>query len=556
LPSLKLEGSEDLPKHSYTNQKTWLPELLWGKLLRDRANTHPPVSRLNVIPEKGGKYRVANVADVATNARAGPLGDQVISVLKRHPAIKGEFDNRPDYNAKRLFENRTRPIERKFYSTDMNQSTDTINKEVIYRVVNSLSVALRWTREQHECAMRTVRPMNLYVKKENEHEMWDELVGKNTTGTLLGLPLSFAVLCIVHLYCVDAMSDIGKRRTIIYGDDMATYCSTKDWELYVQRCHSVGFTLNMSKTHIAEYGFVFCGKIYSVVGNKCHWIRAIKLSIVTGSSGAKKNLVEQITQAAEASHVVQQWQADRLLSIFKKRHQVLTNRCRDYGIPFVGPIIGGALGFRGRCDQRTRKVATYNSKIEYNPFSRIFSQIQVPKELLGAMHDAYTEYERIREETRLTTPYKLEKRMRGEEITPYDANQLEEFLLSNYLYHASIDVRVGKFERKSSNRLSKMLRKLTTIRSLCLKNFEENRSDLCIPRSPSYQFMSKSLRNGNRFGWRLDAEAVGKYLNQLPCRKTWKDNTDIPNFDLERHRRSLRREPVVHKAHSILTLKY
>jgi hypothetical protein len=534
-------------KHGDSNQQ------VWAAFLRT-LNNNSPKSRIHVIPEKGGKYRVANIADIATNACAGPLGDQVISILKRHPALKGEYENKPQSIANRLYGDRTRPIDRHFYSTDMNQSTDTIRKDIVYRVVDAISLALNWDKEQHQSARRTVEPMELYIEKEDEFgNKTYKNVGRNHCGTLLGLPLSFAILNIVHLYCVNAMTPKGIRRTVVYGDDMATYCSPEDWDAYVTRCNSVGFTLNMNKTHTAEYGFVFCGKIYCISGNHCHWIKAMKLSNVTGSSSNKRTLIEKITQAAEASHMVPQWQAERLLKCFKNKHQVIVKRAGNYGIPFIGPVIGGALGFKGRCDQRTRKIAVLHSKLETNPFAKQLSLISVPSNMRKALSDAYALLDII---TSTTHIHKYQIRTEGK--VPFMYEDLEQRVVSSTLFdHASRFTALSSKPRKSSHSLSRCFKKFAINRRAGLNQFDKFQSEFNCPRNPSYQFMTKAIMNGNRNGWRFDAEEVGKYLNRLPCRETW-SRQRIPNFDMERHIRSIGREQFrsSRTVHSMLALKY
>jgi hypothetical protein len=541
LKALAHERGTTVPRllSDYHPFKTMTQDQVWEKVIESKLLVEPK-SRICIIPEKGGKYRVANVADVGTVANAQPLGDQVISILKRHPALKGEYDADPQYIASRLYERRGRNVKRTFYSTDMNQSTDTLRKDVIYACINGLASALKWTSEQRSVAMRTVMPMKLYKDK--------KLLGQNLTGTLLGLPLSFAVLCLCHLYCVNRMSPTGARRTVVYGDDMATYCTEDDWNKYVTTCNSVGFTLNTSKTHIAEHGFVFCGKTYRIIGDHCHWIKTTKLSIVTGASSQTKSFDKRLSQTADATHCVQhKWQVARITKAFCQKNKYLVHQLKRKGIPLIGPVIGGACGFKGRPLPQTRKIACFNFKIEYNPFKREWDSYKVANHIRKAMNKAYD----------LTENYlKTKRTTRKDYIRLDDAHQV---LLTSLVTEASMSLFNDKFSAQKTNGILKTLKNIRRLSNYILKEFgnEQNRSNLGLPGRPSPAYVKRLIQsNKNRRVGRLDPEVIGNFLNQQPCRYTFKHER-IPNFDVSLYLKSrdkqTRRDPS--SVHSMLRIK-
>jgi len=418
-------------------------EVLWDSYI-DTLPHSGHKSRIATIPEKGGKYRVANVTSVACVARAQPLGDQVISLLKRHPAIKGEYINNPQYIANRLFSQRNkRKLERKFYSTDMNQSTDTIRKEVVKAVIDGIASGLNWHPRHRNAALETVEPMLCQYMSDFTGKTYEFY---NLNGTLLGLPLSFGILNLVHLFCVEQMSDTGKKRTVVYGDDMATFCTEDDWVKYQTACSQVGFTLNMSKTHIGASGFTFCGKIYRVSGENCFWIKAAKLSIITGASNLKCNWIEELDKNAEASHLCNTWQVGRLIEHWKTKNPKVSSQVKKHNIAFAGPLEGGALGFKGAPMKSVRRRAIYSHFTRTNKFERMWTYSHMPMHL---QHEAAEVYEAANKLTR------FKKRVKERETVP--TRDFVSYCIGSKIAQASLDVTEDKRCYKKIPEINKLL---------------------------------------------------------------------------------------------------
>jgi hypothetical protein len=488
---------------------------MWSRLI-DQQRLSEPRSRICAIPEKGGKYRVANVADIGTVSLAQPLGDQVISILKRHPALKGAYTDDHTYCAKRLSDDKTRNVQRRFYSTDMNQSTDTLKKEVVYAVVDGIAEALDWTVRQKERAMRTVRPMNLYDEKE-------KLLGQNINGTLLGLPLSFAILCLVHLYCVEAMSRNGIRRTVVYGDDMATFATGKDWDLYVQRCNNVGFTLNKSKTHISDYGFTFCGKIYKRFGEHVNWIRASKLSIVTGASGTGKNWEQILSQHAQASHLMPPWQASRIKDKWSRSQYRVAHTFSRNQIPFCGHIENGGLGFKGKLTSKQRKIAIIRGFTDQQrPYGWIWDTRRMAPHIKRAAVQVYKDFDQFHS--------KVKRVPKGPHVK---TDEFLTYLLISGVHMAAASVTNYKFTKESKKGPNNVAKKIRNKSNEIVKLYDENTLLLSLPTSPSARHVSNAL-NSLKHNERFDVGEVEAILNALPSRHTMDDRV-VPNFKLDRY---------------------
>jgi hypothetical protein len=536
-------------------------EEMWSRLIKN-LRKDPAKAKITVIPEKGGKFRVANVTDIATIAHSQPLGDQVIKLLQRHPALKGAYSDDHTYNAQRLFDNKHKNLVRRFYSTDMNQSTDTLDKDCIYAVIRGLAKALNWTREQFNDAIRTVTPMNLY----DEH---NKLIGQNINGTLLGIPLSFAILCSIHLWCVEGMSKSGIRRTVVYGDDMATYCTNEDWRAYQNRCLSVGFTLNLTKTHVSDLGFTFCGKIYKIFGEHVQWVRASKLSIVTGASGTKKDWQTKLSQVAQASHLVKSWQASRLKDKYITSNRKVYNVFARNGIPLQGELCNGGLGFKGRSTLAQRKIAVMRGiSMDLDPFAHIWDTYTMPSHMKHACKQAYTTFNKELD---------VQPRHRGEPLSELLRRNIKDNpifykkgsnhhkmryqdAVSTYLvtavHNASLSVDKYKFKEPTTKGPTLVARQIQKkIKSMVsLYNIECTEKG-SLPPSPSPRYVSKALSNLRRTIW-LDGEVVEEILNRLPSRHTIDDHK-VPNFKLENYIRRInsRTDGYSRTVHRVLRIK-
>jgi len=236
----------------------------WNAHIMDEASkiTDPMVS-LMAIPEKGGKIRVAGLTNAAFAGALSPLADQALGIIKRHPALKGAFESKPLDVLKR-FSTKKFLMEkdgRRFVSVDMEEATNNINHNFAVAVIEGLATSLRWTNSQKQIAIASIRNITAYF---TDRRGLSQHV-RCTSGTHMGLPLSFVILCLSHLWCAKAL---GHKRFVIFGDDAAMLATKEEYKAYLERIRITGMVVNKTKTDTSDFGFIFCGQFYRVHGRK------------------------------------------------------------------------------------------------------------------------------------------------------------------------------------------------------------------------------------------------------------------------------------------------
>jgi hypothetical protein len=252
----------------------------------DNENAIPRV-RLNIIPETGGRYRVAGAGQAGLVALLHPLSAQVSGMLKNYGPLKAIFRGNPEGVLKRL---QNVPNRQNIYSTDMSQATDLINQHASRIVIEELSSKLNWTTIQRQAALDSVGPVALVYEGEE--------LCSTTSGTQLGLPLSFCILCILNAFALKGLSKRNRQTSSLFGDDSIITAPPNEWSNYVSRLESLGMRINLRKTHTSRVGAIFCGTIYRRIGTKFQILTKTKLSNLFPAGN--KTWIERLDAGIEA----------------------------------------------------------------------------------------------------------------------------------------------------------------------------------------------------------------------------------------------------------------
>jgi len=130
----------------------------------------------------------------------------------------------------------------------MSAATDRIKRSAALAVINAFADELGWTDEQRSIAQRSISGHRIGNYKY-----------LTSRGTLLGYPLSFTILCALHLWCT---REIECKAAAIFGDDALLRVSSEEYSAYLDNCRAVGFVINIAKTHESSYGGTFCGQYF------------------------------------------------------------------------------------------------------------------------------------------------------------------------------------------------------------------------------------------------------------------------------------------------------
>jgi IS1 family transposase len=296
----------------------------------------PNRAKISVIAQSGCRFRTATVHEAALSALIAPACKQVTEMLKIYGPCRGQFKADSEEIFKRSQKARQFNQSYKIYSTDLSQASDLINKNALYVVVNELAKELKWPYIVKQAVLKSVQPTQLYIYDEQKCEYKFE--NTTTRGTLLGSPLSFCLMTIIHAWCLKAVNKILRKACMLFGDDAVIFGTDDDWNNYLRRLEAVGFMINRKKTHISTKGFAFCGYLYSTSRGRltpCKLSRLVSL---------KDTWVDNLDLFNEAAVGLLDWQQKRAVNRFKRDHAKVLKQFVDYGISIHAPRELGGVG--------------------------------------------------------------------------------------------------------------------------------------------------------------------------------------------------------------------
>jgi hypothetical protein len=137
-----------------------------------------------------------------------------------------------------------------YNSGDFEASTDNLNKDAVFAVVEVLAEALPERRKK--------------VLLKTFDRTWVEWGGKKryvVRGSMMGNLLSFVVLCLLNKVCLDrARQEVEScgpeyRAALVNGDDLLFAGGVETYEAWLRATASIGFVVNRSKTMVSHrYG--------------------------------------------------------------------------------------------------------------------------------------------------------------------------------------------------------------------------------------------------------------------------------------------------------------
>jgi len=300
------------------------------RLFMGIMNEQPNV-KLTCIPESGARFRVASVHEASQTTLLGPINMQVTNMLRNYGPTKAAFNSDTKSIQNRVF--RVRGDDIKYYSSDFSQASDLMHKDVLKAIVETLAEELKWPLLYKRAALRSIAPSMLHYELSTGKK-----VDVTTRGSLLGSPLSFALMCLLHAWCIKALPKYQRKGAVLYGDDSAIPTTNRGWELFKARCSAVGFKINEKKTHISRIGFQFCGYIYHLTRGK---LTSIKLSKLTKD---KEDWNTRLDLHISSCKDLAPWQLKRANNLFtQKEHNVLYEFIKC-GVPLYGPRELGGVG--------------------------------------------------------------------------------------------------------------------------------------------------------------------------------------------------------------------
>jgi len=102
-----------------------------------------------------------------------------------------------------------------------------------------------------------ITPTTKSLKKDSEGNSYLELTYPQTSGTQMGLRLSFPILCLLHLYACYKAGDW--HHSCIFGDDLIANWDLATISRYLGEMGKLGFKMNKKKEFFSKRISLFCG---------------------------------------------------------------------------------------------------------------------------------------------------------------------------------------------------------------------------------------------------------------------------------------------------------
>jgi hypothetical protein len=207
-------------------------------------------ARVNAILEKGYKARIVTTLHPTCRLALEPIANRIRPVIQLLPGCrliwKDDWFVVDDYIQR--FQDQKIHLSDWFRSADLTTSTDTIPHKAIFAMVEGFSEALGFeaTAPEYMALIKSSGPTKLTYP--------DGTVDVTLRGTLMGSPMSFIFLCVLHSFICEVS---GIRFHRLKGDDLVFPCTRRQSEVYTANMEALGWTFSVGKDYLAK-GFVFC----------------------------------------------------------------------------------------------------------------------------------------------------------------------------------------------------------------------------------------------------------------------------------------------------------
>lgn len=258
-----------------------------------------PVIQRVVVPEYGWKARIVTKSPGSLQIAGQAIRRQIYGVLKRLPYLAPVLEGKPTEGIKRIFE-KPLPGTGAVLSTDLKNATDTVNQEAILTMWDGLSEGWGFSDQLRligkvilgphviigEDGGTLAKPESVsdpgnFVTRE-EAEASGNTVTSN--GILMGNPLTWAMLNLIHLFAVEEawkgvirrgelppewekpLGSIPKlhRTFSLCGDDLVAFWPPALIRAYDQEMRRLGFITSPTKHYVSPFGGVFTEVIFHV----------------------------------------------------------------------------------------------------------------------------------------------------------------------------------------------------------------------------------------------------------------------------------------------------
>lgn len=209
------------------------------------------------ISELGGKTRVATIHSIEDTVRGDLAGDQLRSLMRKHPALVDSLEGDPvEFTLKPSSLGLRRTVSRRripelgwlaarelyVFSSDLRAATDLISHDVLYALCDRTGIPIA------SMASAQVEYCGIHVPVKR--------------GTCLGLGGSWPALSLIHAYAAD---EIGLPNTSyrIKGDDLVGLWTGRQIRAFAYWLPRLtGMELQLSKTFISRTCALYCERAF------------------------------------------------------------------------------------------------------------------------------------------------------------------------------------------------------------------------------------------------------------------------------------------------------
>lgn len=364
------------------------------------ANVRPQLVEPLVLPEAGGKVRIATIAEPINVTLAGAVNAVLIKVLRNLRPSKGPLSGDARSMADVLGSDRTQDG-RLFYSADLSAASDYIEPEfgkAFARVVGRMFTA---SRRSDGAAL--TKALEIIVSP-GRARLPDGRVIALSRGAHMGIGTTWPLLSLMNMFAAEQNAGKGARRSyLVMGDDLVGRWTRKSVNNYRLNIASVRLVLNDTKSFESTHGAIFAEEVFTTNARKTsnHALGFARASEVflAKSEGLDRGRGDEGQSVGITLGVIAH--KYRRLGAEKERRvrslMRLTHTKAFKGLPEQWPTQLGGLGFPGKLSApaKFRKAAATMTRESDRDLSVRLLLLSLPKEENTTGRRVRTEAKRI-----------------------------------------------------------------------------------------------------------------------------------------------------------------